>query len=150
MFTSVGLQELWGVRESPQSKQLDETVWQGWVEKGRAQDRRSSAARLMAVKWVSLAGLVVVAGLWSHLTPYDTLVRFVVAAGAIVLTFHAIHAGHYAFAAVFGALALLYNPVAPAFSFSGEWHRVLVVASAAPFVVSLASRNLRGTQWLGL
>ncbi len=139
----VGLQELLGVRELPPSKRLDETVWQGWMEKGRARDRRSSAARLMAVKWVSLAGLLVVAGLWSHLTPYDVVARFVVAAGAIVLMFHAIHVGHYALAAVFGTLALLYNPVAPVFSFSGEWQRVIAVASAAPFVASLTGRNVR-------
>jgi hypothetical protein len=97
----------------------------------------------MAVKWVSLEGLLVIAGLWSHLTPYDVVARFAVAAGAIVLMFHAIHAGHYPLSAVFGTLVLLYNPVAPVFSFSGEWQRVVVVVSAAPFVASLASRNLR-------
>jgi len=143
MSTAVASRELREVWEPPQSRPLDEEVWHVWVEKGRAQDKRSCAARVKAVNWVSLVGLLAVAGLWSHLTPYDTLVRFVVAAGAIVVMFHAIHAGHYALAAVFGALALLYNPVAPVFSFSGEWQRALVVASAAPFVASLASRNLR-------
>ena len=143
MSASIGLQELSDVREPSLSKRLDETVWQGWMEKGRARDRRNSAALLMAVKWVSLAGLLVVAGLWSHITPYDVVARFVVAAGAIVLMFHAIHAGHYALAAVFGTLAFLYNPVAPVFSFSGEWQRVVVVVSAAPFIASLASRSFR-------
>ena len=143
MSTSAGLRELREVWEPPLSKPLDEAVWQAWVEKGRAQERRSSAARLKAVKWVSLAGLLAVAGLWSHLAPYDVVVRFVVAAGAIVVMLHAIHGGHYAFAALFAALALLYNPLAPVFSFSGDWQRALVVASAAPFVASLASRNVR-------
>jgi len=118
MSTSVGLQESWKLREPPASKPLDEGVWQAWVEKGRARDRRNSAARLMAVKWVSLAALVVVAGVWSHLAPYDSVARFIVAAGALVVMFHAIHKGHYAFAAVFGTIALLYNPVAPVFNFS--------------------------------
>src|ERR1041385_1975390 len=95
MSTSVGLLEPWQVREPPPSKQLDETIWQAWVEKGRARDRRNSAARLMAVKWVSLAGLLVVAGLWSHLAPYDVVARFILAAGAIVLLFHTIHDGNY-------------------------------------------------------
>lgn len=143
MSTSVGLQELWEVREPPPSTRLDEAIWQAWVEKGRARDRRSGAAGLMAVKWVSLAGLLAVGGLWSHLTPYDVVARFVLAAGASVMTFHAIHAGHYALAAVFAAVALLYNPVAPVFGFSGEWQRAVVVLSAAPFVASLASRNVR-------
>ncbi len=143
MSTSVGLQELWEVREPPPSKRLDEAVWQAWVEKGRARDRRNSAARLTAVKWVSLAGLVVVAGLWSLLGPYDVVTRFIVAAGAIVVMLHAIHAGHYALAAVFAAVAVLYNPVAPVFRFSGDWPRAVVLASAIPFVASLTARNVR-------
>jgi hypothetical protein len=59
--------------------------------------------------------------------------------------FQAFRARSYAFAAVFGGLALLYNPVAPAFSLSGDWHRYLVVVSALPFVASLAWRNARLT-----
>jgi hypothetical protein len=143
MSASVGLQELSDVREPSLSKRVDETGWQGWMEKGRTRDRRNSPALFTAVKWVSLAGLLVIAGLWSHLTRYDVVARFVVAAGAIVLILHAIHAGHYVLAAVFGMLALLYNPVAPVFSFSGEWQRVVVMVSAAPLVASLASRSLR-------
>jgi len=46
---------------------------------------------------------------------------------------------HYASAAVFAAVALLYNPVAPVFSFSGDWPRALVLASALPFVASLTA-----------
>ena len=105
MPTSVGL---W-----PLSEPLDEVVWQAWVEKGHAQDRRGSAARVKTVKWVTLAGLVSAAALWPHLAPYGNVARFIVAAGAIVLIFHAFHARRYVFAAVFGALALLYNPVGP-------------------------------------
>jgi hypothetical protein len=147
MSTTVASRELQKVWEPPRSRPVDEAIWHAWVEKGRAQDNRSSAARMKAVNWVSLVGLLAVAGLWSHLAPYDTLVRFVVAAGATVVMFHAIHAGHYALAAVFGALALLYNPVAPVFSFSGEWQRALVAASAIPFLASLASRKSEeGTQ----
>jgi Family of unknown function (DUF6804) len=143
MSTSVAVQEVREVWQPPISKPLDETVWQAWVAKGRAQDRRDRAARLTAAKWVSLAGLVVVAGLWSRLGPYDVAARFVVAAGAIVVMFDAIRAGHYSIAAVFAALALLYNPLAPVFSFSGDWPRAVVAASAIPFVASLTVRNLR-------
>lgn len=143
MSTTAGMQELWGLRAPPPSTRLDEAVWQAWVEKGRARERRNSTARYTAVKWLSLAGLAVVAGLWSTLGPYDVVTRFVVAAGAVVLMFHAIPAGHYALAAAFAALVLLYNPIAPLFSFSGEWQRAIVVASAGPFVASLASRAVR-------
>lgn len=143
MTTSIGFQkpsELW---EPPPSKQLDEAVWQTWLDMGRARERRNSAARLMAVKWVSLAGLLVVAGLWSRLAPYDVVARFIVAAGAIVVMLHAIHAEQYALAVMFAAVALLYNPVAPALSFSGDWPRAVALLSAIPFVVSLTARNVR-------
>jgi hypothetical protein len=49
-------------------------------------------------------------------TPYDGVVRFIVAAGAIFMMFQAAHTRRYAFATGFGALVLLYNPVAPVFS----------------------------------
>jgi len=99
--------------------------------------------RVKAVQWVSVAGLLTVAGLGSQLAPYEVAVRFIVTASAIFMMAQAFHARRYAFAALFGALALLYNPVAPVFSFSGDWQRAVVVASAVPFVTSLAWRNVR-------
>ncbi len=118
---------VWG---PPLAKALDEAVWQAWVEKGRARDRRHSAARMNTVKWVSIAGLLAAVASWSDLTPYEGVARFLVAAGAMVAMFQALHLRHYAFAAVFGALALLYNPVTPVLSFSGDWHRALLLMSA--------------------
>jgi hypothetical protein len=143
MSTAVASRELREFGKTPDSRPLDEAIWHAWVEKGRAQDGRSGAARMKAVKWVSLVGLLALAGLWSHLTPYDVVVRFVVAAGAIVVTFHAIHAGRYASAAAFAAVALLFNPVVPVFSFSGDWPRAIVLASALPFVASLTAPIVR-------
>ena len=137
MSTLVEVQESRGQWVPPVAKPLDEAVWQAWVAKGRAADRRSSAARMKAVKWVSIVALLIAAGL--HLGQYEVIVRFVVAVGAIVMMFQAFHARHYAFAAVFGALVLLYNPVAPVFSFSGDWQRAFVVR--AP---SHSSRHLPG------
>jgi hypothetical protein len=146
MSTSVGLQKSVNVREPPRSIALDEAAWEAWVEKGRAREKRNSAARLTAVKWVSLAALVVVAGLWSDLAPYDVVARFIVTAGATFVMFHSIHSEHYAMAAVFAAVALLYNPVAPVFSFSGDWPRAVVLASVVPFVASLTARSGMGEQ----
>ena len=143
MSTSVGVQELREVLAPPPSTPLDETAWQAWVVKGRAQDRRDGAARQKAVKWLSITALVVVAALWSRLAPYDVVVRFILAAGAFAVMFHALHTRHYAFAAVFGALALLYNPAAPVFSFTGDWQRAVVLASTVPFVASLGWRTAR-------
>ena len=122
----------------PAASPLDEKVWQAWVAKGRAQEQRSSAARIKAVKWTSAVGLFAAAGLWSYLGPLEVVVRFLVTASATVVMFQAFQARYYAVAAVFGTLALFYNPVAPALSFSGDWQRVVVAASAVLFVASLA------------
>jgi len=143
MSTSVELlrpQEAW---TPPAAKPLDEEAWRAWVAKGRARDRRSSAGRIKAVKWASIVALLAAAGFWSPLAPFDVAVRCLVTASAMVLMFLGFQARYYAVAAVFGALALLYNPVAPVFSFSGDWQRALVVASAIPFGWSLAWRKVR-------
>lgn len=143
MSTPVTPQKVEGVRVLPIATPLDEAVWKAWVLKGRAQEARGHVAHIKAVKWISLAGLLLAAtvGFWSHLAAYDVVVRFVVAAGALVLMLRAFHIRHYAFAIAFGILALLYNPVAPVFSLSGEWQRAIVAASALPFVASLTWRN---------
>jgi hypothetical protein len=137
-------QEASVVWEPPPTKPLDEVVWQAWLKRGRAQDRRDSAARLKAVTWVSIAALLLAAaGLWSHPGPYDVAVRFIVVAGALVVMFGAFHAKNYPMAALFGALAVLYNTVAPLFGFSGGWQSAILAASAIPFIASVASRGVR-------
>jgi hypothetical protein len=143
MSTSVELRESRTAWAAPLSKPLDEAAWQAWVEKGRAQDRRGSAARVKAVNVVSIAALLAAAALWSHMTPYAVVVRFIVTVGALAVMLDTFRARNYTFAAVCGALAILYNPLAPVFGFSGDWQRVVVAASAAPFLASLAGRNSR-------
>jgi hypothetical protein len=128
----------------PPAKPLDEAVWQAWVAKGRAQDARSSDARMKALKVASIAVLLAAAGLSSYLPPYAVVVRFMVVAAAIAVMLQAFHARRYALAGVFGTLALLYNPVVPVFGFSGDWRRALLLASAVPFVLSLAWRKRQG------
>jgi len=138
MSTLVVLQPSPAVWQPPPVKPLDEAMWQAWMVKGRRSERRGSAARVKAVKWVCAASLLAAASLWSLPTPYDVVVRFIVAAGAMVMMFQAFRARQFAFAVTFGALALLYNPVAPVLSFSGEWQRMVVAASAVPFIASIA------------
>jgi len=114
-------------------------VWQAWVRKGRAQAAHSRVVWRNTVKCISLAGLLfaAAAGVWPNLVSYDVVARFIVAVGAAVLMSQAFALRDFAFGTLFGALALLYNPVVPVFSFSGEWQRALVVVSAFPVVASL-------------
>ena len=129
--------------ESPPVKPLDEAVWQAWKAKGRAQDRQARDARIKALKWGSIVALLAVAALWSQLASYELVIRCILAAAAVGTMFEAFNKRQYALGALFPALALLYNPVAPVFNFSGNWQRALVLASAVPFVISLASRDLK-------
>ena len=136
MSVSVELPEPRESQASPVLKPLDQAVWQAWVSKNRVQDRRNNAAFLKGVKCLAIAGLLVAAGFWSHLGPFDVAVRFIVTAGATVAMFYAFNARQFVLAGLFGALVVLYNPVAPVLSFSGDWQRAVVVASALPFFVS--------------
>jgi hypothetical protein len=111
MSTLVGLQESrsgWG---RPLAKPLDEALWQAWVAKGHAQDRRSSAARVKAVKWVSVAALLLTALFWRSAANYQLLLDFVVCMGAIVVVQPAVRANEYFWAAGLIAIAILFNPI---------------------------------------
>src|SRR5690242_18966627 len=90
----------------PAERELDEAVWKAWVANGRAQERRSSAMRMRAIKWASLAGLLGTARFWSNVTPFGVLLRFLVTAGAMVLMFQAVQKRHHVPTAMFGTLAL--------------------------------------------
>ena len=143
MSDAVGVKRPTTTWEAPAVKPLDEAVWQAWKAKGRARDRQGRETCIKALKRGSIVALLAIAGLWSQLVPYDILIRCVLAAAAVGMIFEAFNKRQYALGAVFAALALLYNPVAPVFSFSGNWQRALVVASAIPFVTSLAWRDLK-------
>ena len=62
---------------------------------------------------------------------------------ATIVMLQAFNAKRHAVAVMFAAIALLYNLVAPVFSFSGDWQRALVVASTVPFIASLVWPNVR-------
>jgi len=143
MSTFVASLESQSAWAPPAATPLDEAAWQTWAARGRAHDRRSSAARILAVKWASIAVLLGAAVLWSHLASFEVAVRFLVTAGSMVVLFQALQARYYAVAAAFGALAVFYNPVAPLFSFSNDWQRAAVAISAVPFVLSLPWRDKR-------
>ena len=96
MSSLVEMRTLRSGLERPLMKPLDEAVWQTWVAKGYAREKRRSAARVRFASWISIAGLLIVAGMWSHVTPYETAVRVVVATGALVVMVGACNARKYA------------------------------------------------------
>ncbi len=90
---------------------------------------------------ISIAMLLAAAALWTYFAPYEIVVRFVVAVGALVVVSQAYHARHYTIAAVFGVVAILYNPLGSSFGFSGDEVRAVMAASAVLFAMSLVWGN---------
>jgi hypothetical protein len=141
MTSVVALQDSQTPWEPPVEQPLNEALLQAWVAKGLAKEERGREARRKAAKWISIIVLLAVAGLWSYAAPFEVAIRFIVAAGAAIVMAEAFQTRRYVFAVGFGALVLIYNPVAPVFSFAGDWQRGLVLASTIPFFVALTWRK---------
>jgi len=145
MSDAVGVKGPTTTWEAPALKTLDEAVWQAWIAKRRARDRQGRETHIKALKWGSFLTLLALAGLWSQLMSYDIVFLCVLAAAGVAIMFEAFNKRQYALSAAFAALTFLHNPVAPVSGFSGNWQRALVVASAIPFAISLASRDPKVT-----
>jgi hypothetical protein len=143
MSTSIEVSRTVKPFSPPAYAEVKESVWQAWVAKGRAEDRRGSEARVRLTKWLAIAALLVAGAFWSNLAPYEVVVRFIVFAAAIVAMSSSIRLKNYPIAVLFGAMMLLYNPVWPVFAFAGIWARILVFASAIPFAASLRAAGAR-------
>ncbi|HXS97489.1 MAG TPA: hypothetical protein VN736_22980 [Candidatus Limnocylindrales bacterium] len=137
----VAVQTPAAARQRPESRPLDEAVWQAWLAKGRDAEQRRSRAAHTAMCWGSIIALLATAGLGLQLTRYEVVVRFVVSAAAVAMMLQVLRRREFALATLFGALVALYNPIVPAFSFSGGLERGFVAASAIPFIARLLWRN---------
>ena len=122
---------------------LDERAWRAWLTKGRLQAERAARVRLEAVKAVSILGLLAAAVLWPSVAPYEIALRFGIAAASLWVMFQAFRSGHHTLGAMFGVVALLYNPIMALFSASGDLQRVLLTIALVPFILSLGWRNVR-------
>jgi hypothetical protein len=61
------------------AKPLDESVWQAWLAKGRAQDKRRKAGGIKVLTWAGVVGLLAAAGFSSRLgaaSPTDDLSKY--------------------------------------------------------------------------
>jgi lysylphosphatidylglycerol synthetase-like protein (DUF2156 family) len=144
MSTLVGSREPPAAWHVPPAKPLDEAAWQGWLAKGRKHDRRGIAARFTALRWLSIVTLLAAAGFWSQLESFMVVVKCVVSVGAFAAMLQAFQMRQAVFALLFAALTLIYFPITPALSLSGDSQRVLLLLSTVPFAASLAwgSRTL--------
>ena len=89
------------------------------------------------MKWGSIAALVVLAASWPSADNRTFVAAFVVCAGAFVVLVQATQARKYVWAAVFFAVCLLFNPIAPV-SVSRISFLLLDLACLGMFVASLS------------
>lgn len=128
---------------------LDEDAWQRWQAKNRVHDERIGARLTRGVKWACIATLLVAAALPLYIAPYQNAFRFIVVAGAAMVTSQALHSHRYAAAALFAATGLLYNPVIPTFSLAGNWQVLIIYVTVALFAVSLTWLNVASPELAG-
>jgi hypothetical protein len=121
-------------------KMLDETKWRTWLSKNLLQELHRAALWMEALKWACMGMLIVTAVVSPYVfAPYSstfqTVIRFAVALGAIVLIVDSLRRGRYVFAGLFAGIVLLFNPVLPALDLSGN--PLIVVFSVLPLLASL-------------
>lgn len=92
------------------------------------------------MKWISIAALLLLSALsWNSTSDYRTvLAALAVCAGAVVVLAQSGSRGKYIWAAVFLAIAVLFNPVVP-IALPRTWFVVLDLLSMVLFVWSLAA-----------
>ena len=91
------------------------------------------------MKWASMAVLLLAAVFWRSAPNYQFPLNLVVCLGASVVVVQAVRAKKYVWALGFAAMAQLFNPIMPTFRLFGELNLLLVLASIAPFALSLAA-----------
>ena len=104
---------------------LDEDVWNAWMRKNVRLEREHAASRTQKIRWICLVVLVGAAIFSASFfttadSGYQVSVRFVIMLGGLAVVLQGVRTRQYAFAALFAALMLLFNPIMPAFSFSGN------------------------------
>jgi uncharacterized protein DUF6804 len=94
------------------------------------------------MKWVSISALLL-AAFWRSAANYQLLLNFVISLGAVVVIMQAVRAREYRWAAGFGVIALLFNPVVRFWGPSGVLPLLIVAASIASFAISLVALKTR-------
>jgi hypothetical protein len=122
------------------SSGLDEDVWNAWIQKSIRSERVGTANRTRIVKWICI-GVLAGAAVFSETSftaadsGYQISVRFVILLGALAIVLQSLRTRQYGFTALFAAVMVLFNPLLPAFDFSGK--SAILVVSLIPFAASL-------------
>lgn len=125
--------------EATQSpKALDEAVWNAWLDKNSARDRRNHAFRMEAVRWGCIGVLLLAAGLsFQHafVSPIVVIkvIQFALTLGAIAFAWQTTSLRRYVLALAFVTVAILFEPL-----LSSSWlfrNSPVLFLSILPFFV---------------
>jgi len=89
------------------------------------------------MKVASIGALILAALFWKYASSYQLPLRFVVSLGAVMVAVQAVRARKRGWALGFYAITLAFNPFVTVGTFTGNLAFCLVLASLAPFTVSL-------------
>jgi hypothetical protein len=129
-----------GLRESPPVtgvKELDESIWQAWKARNAVCERQGNTARLNAVKYASIALLLMASYLWEYVGPYQVAIRFALSVGAVVVAGQAWRLRRYGIAAAFVAITVIFNPAVPILPIEGGWPFPVVFLTILTFGASV-------------
>lgn len=129
-------------------KPLDEAVWNAWLDRNSAKDRRNHAFHMEAVRWGCIGLLLLAAGLsFQHAFPYPLLgtkvFQFALTLGAIAFAWQTISSRRYVLSLAFASVAVLFQPLLPS-SWLFQNSPVLLVCTL-PFIF-VAYRGERATK----
>jgi len=119
---------------------VDEAVWKNWLHKNAREERERAATRTRTVKWICIIALMAAALFSASFftttdSSYQTSLRFVISLGGLAVLMQSVRTRQYGFTVVFVGIMLLFNPLLPAFGFSGKW--AILLAGIIPFAASL-------------
>jgi hypothetical protein len=92
-----------------------------------------------AMKWISIATLLLAMFFWSPGPLFQVALTLVVTVGAVLVLIQAWQAKKYWWVGGFLAVAILFNPALPPIRFGGVIGFSLVVLAIAPFAISLVA-----------
>ena len=120
---------------STDMQQSHESIWHAWQRRNRLQEMARTARRTQLVTIGAITVLALTAVFWSHASNVQLVMRFTIALSAFYISMRAFTARAYVWATVFAGLVIVFNPLFPAFEFSGRQPSLVVLTSIGPFIL---------------
>jgi hypothetical protein len=126
-----------------EGERTDEIVWRAWRKRNRLEEHDRQLARVTAVKALFVAVLLLTIVFWSSAADYASAIRLALTVAATFAAMQAFKLRSYALAMIFGAMAVIYNPVFPVFLLTGSTAFAIVAMTAVAVGASMMYSSIR-------